>query len=399
MTERGASGTPPRRVDPAALPASCRVGSGSRIFAGDLQVGEDVVIGDNVTLVGDRVVLGSGVTIDSGCDLRAGVLEIGERSEIAPDVQVLVAESFLLGMAARVSSRVRILCRDFSAGRLYYMGDEACVGYGGTTTSTARVKIGHHVTIGQHSILNSNHLIEIGDDVGTGSYLALWTHGYHFGHGPLEGIEPAYAAIRVERNAWLGFQVTLLPGVTVGENSILAAGSVVTRSIPPNVLAAGAPAKVKKELGDQSVRGAEAVEAVARVLRAWQRELEWKGCSVTGDFERPEGAEITVRLADGSGSTRVVLLADGQGVPERQADAETLVLVTVDERPEIGALADASTSVFHLRAGRLRGARTPVVEDLRDQFRRYAMPCGDDRTFSSIEPQPFARLRAVTSGG
>lgn len=55
-----------------------------------------------------------------------------------------------------------------------------------------------------------------------------------------------FADIFVERNVWIGANVTVLPGVTIGENSVIAAGTVVTKDIPKNCLAAGVPAIVKK---------------------------------------------------------------------------------------------------------------------------------------------------------
>jgi acetyltransferase-like isoleucine patch superfamily enzyme len=50
----------------------------------------------------------------------------------------------------------------------------------------------------------------------------------------------------VERNVWIGANVTVLSGVTIGQNSVIAAGAVVTKDIPKNCLAAGVPAIVKK---------------------------------------------------------------------------------------------------------------------------------------------------------
>lgn len=50
--------------------------------------------------------------------------------------------------------------------------------------------------------------------------------------------------IRIKRRAWLGAGVTVLPGVTIGENAIIAAGAVVTKDVPDNMIAAGVPAKI-----------------------------------------------------------------------------------------------------------------------------------------------------------
>jgi acetyltransferase-like isoleucine patch superfamily enzyme len=54
--------------------------------------------------------------------------------------------------------------------------------------------------------------------------------------------------IVVKRNAWIGAAATILPGVTIGENAVVAAGAVVTRDVPPNSIVAGIPAKVVKTL-------------------------------------------------------------------------------------------------------------------------------------------------------
>lgn len=60
--------------------------------------------------------------------------------------------------------------------------------------------------------------------------------------------ESYVAPVIIEDNVWIAISVDILPGVTIGEGSIIAAGSVVTESIPPLVFAAGAPAKVKLDL-------------------------------------------------------------------------------------------------------------------------------------------------------
>jgi maltose O-acetyltransferase len=62
-----------------------------------------------------------------------------------------------------------------------------------------------------------------------------------------EGLEFA-KPIKIGHNCWIGAGVLILPGVTIGNNTTIAAGSVVTKDIPANVLAAGNPCVVKKEL-------------------------------------------------------------------------------------------------------------------------------------------------------
>jgi len=54
----------------------------------------------------------------------------------------------------------------------------------------------------------------------------------------------------IERNVWIAAGVTIIGGVRVGENSVVAAGSVVTRDVPPNALVGGNPARVIRSIGD-----------------------------------------------------------------------------------------------------------------------------------------------------
>lgn len=60
--------------------------------------------------------------------------------------------------------------------------------------------------------------------------------------------ESYVAPVIIENNVWIAISVDILPGVTIGEGSIIASGSVVTKSIPPFVFAAGIPAVVKKDI-------------------------------------------------------------------------------------------------------------------------------------------------------
>jgi acetyltransferase-like isoleucine patch superfamily enzyme len=59
------------------------------------------------------------------------------------------------------------------------------------------------------------------------------------------------ASVKIEKNAWLGANVTVLPGVTVGKNAIVAADSTVTKDVPENVIVAGSPARIIKEIAFQ----------------------------------------------------------------------------------------------------------------------------------------------------
>ena len=57
--------------------------------------------------------------------------------------------------------------------------------------------------------------------------------------------------VRIENNVWIGAGAIILPGVTIGENSVIGAGSVVTKDIPANVVAVGNPCKVLRPINEK----------------------------------------------------------------------------------------------------------------------------------------------------
>ena len=88
--------------------------------------------------------------------------------------------------------------------------------------------------------------ITIEDDVQVGPRVNLTSENHPLDPADRTTLIPR--PIMIKRNAWIGAGATILPGVTVGENAIVAAGAVVSRDVPPNTVVAGIPAKVVKTL-------------------------------------------------------------------------------------------------------------------------------------------------------
>lgn len=102
--------------------------------------------------------------------------------------------------------------------------------------------IGARTFINQLCCFMSRGNITIEEDVKIGPRVNLITLNH--GVSPDERRIITSKPIHIKRNAWLGAAVTVMPGVTVGENSIVGAGAVVTHDVPDNVIVAGVPAKV-----------------------------------------------------------------------------------------------------------------------------------------------------------
>jgi maltose O-acetyltransferase len=90
--------------------------------------------------------------------------------------------------------------------------------------------------------------VTIGDDVQIGPNVQLLTPTHPVEPEPRRAKWEAAAPITIGDNVWLGGGVIVCPGVTIGANTVVGAGAVVTRDLPPNVVAVGNPARVVKQL-------------------------------------------------------------------------------------------------------------------------------------------------------
>lgn len=111
---------------------------------------------------------------------------------------------------------------------------------------------GKNITIGKNVFINSGcHFqdqggITIGDGSLIGHNAVLATLNHDFEPSKRGDLHPA--PIVIGNNVWLGANVTVLPGVTIGDNAVIAAGAVVTKDVKENVVAGGVPAKFIKDL-------------------------------------------------------------------------------------------------------------------------------------------------------
>jgi acetyltransferase-like isoleucine patch superfamily enzyme len=111
------------------------------------------------------------------------------------------------------------------------------------------IRVGHRVFINQNCTLYDLAEISIGDDVLIGPNVSIISAA----HPVAPSGRRAYLIgnpIVIGRNVWIAAGATIIGGVTVGENSVVAAGSVVTKDVPPNTLVAGNPARVVRSIAD-----------------------------------------------------------------------------------------------------------------------------------------------------
>lgn len=116
---------------------------------------------------------------------------------------------------------------------------------------------GKHVYMGKNVYANFNLTlvddanIYIGDYTMIGPNVVLATAGHPINPELRQKVTQYNADVHIGKNVWLGAGVIVMPGVTIGDNSVIGAGSIVTKDIPANVVAVGNPCRVMREIGEK----------------------------------------------------------------------------------------------------------------------------------------------------
>lgn len=112
----------------------------------------------------------------------------------------------------------------------------------------ARLEVGSRVFINYGCSIGACQLIRIGPNCRIGTHVIMIDNQFHRIEPERRDERPPSAPIVLEDNVWIGARAIVLPGVTIGTGSVVGAGSVVTRDIPPRSVAVGQPARVVRNL-------------------------------------------------------------------------------------------------------------------------------------------------------
>lgn len=107
------------------------------------------------------------------------------------------------------------------------------------------IVLGDRTYVGPYSCLSGDS-ITIGEDCLISSHVGIYANNHHFGdvHRPIKNQGNSYKGIVIEDDCWLGTGVKILDGVTLGRGSVIAAGAVITKTVPPYAVMAGVPARL-----------------------------------------------------------------------------------------------------------------------------------------------------------
>lgn len=239
-----------------------------RAFFG-ARIGHGVRIGFGTVLVFDTLILEDYSRIGHLNLIKVSKLQIGKRTVVG-SCNRFTCHTINLASAVTIGSWVSILA-DSSDPRSHFTA-------------------GAESWVFDYCYINPARSIILGRNVGVGGGSYMFTHGFWL--SKLKGYPVAYGPITIDNDVWLPWGCFIMPGVHIGSGVVVGARSLVTKSLPAGVLAAGSPAKVVRE----QAAGAPTLEAcVAILLEATQEFCEKIAANMRTEIS---GEWISVIVAD-----------------------------------------------------------------------------------------------------
>ena len=186
--------------------------------------------------------IGKGVSIGFGSIILGKDVMIGDYSKIG-FITIIRSETIKIGRYVRIGSFTLIDTEKIEIDDDARINEQVIIG--GLRDHDSYIKIGKRTIIMEYSFINPTKPVVIGDDSGIGGHCLLFTHGSWLSQ--LDGFPVSFAPITLGRNVWLPWRVFILPGVSIGDNVVVGANSLITKSFPSNSLIAGSPAKIIRE--------------------------------------------------------------------------------------------------------------------------------------------------------
>jgi len=240
----------------------------SASIASDVELGWNVYIERNVvigegTRIGDNVVIHKGTYIGKNCVISDGAIlgksplkaVLSAMTEIKEFSPLVVGNGVTIGANAIIYVGTILEDRVF-VGDLASIREEVTVGkktvIGRTVVVENKVKIGSFVKIEAGVFVPQLTTIE--DHCFIAPYVVMTNDNYM---GRTKERFKHFAGPTVKRGARIGAGAVLLPGITIGEDAVVGAGSVVTKDVPPKIVVVGSPASYLKNVPKEQLLGAE----------------------------------------------------------------------------------------------------------------------------------------------
>lgn len=302
-------------------------------------------LGNDSFFIGEDLKIGQNFKIGKNNIIRALNLEIGDNVTIGSDNNFLIGKKIQIGNCTFVGSFNDFTGITVKIGEYVYLDSNVIIGHGGKMNYDSHLKVGNKTMICSYVKLNLNFSIDIGNNVGIGENVDIWTHGSY--PPVLDGFPAQFGKVIIGDNVWLPAKSTVMPGVKIGNDIVIGANSVVNKDLPSGSLCAGIPVKVLREnFYPKILNQKEKSVIILDALSEYEKLVAFKNLEFTYQF-----------------------------------DSEKLVLNTKNVH-------------FNFNSMIASGELSDVEEDFRDFLRRRGIKFFTGKLFKSITPPIYKDLLA-----
>jgi acetyltransferase-like isoleucine patch superfamily enzyme len=228
-------------------------------------------------LMGQKI--GKHTKIKLGTILLAKTVEIGDNSTLGP-FSIIKTENIRIGKNSTIKPLSILSTREIIIDDYVHIAPLCIIN--SEFTQYSKIEIGNHSRLFPFCWLDTGKGIKIGKHVGIGGHTLIFTHGVWSNY--MKGGPISYGPVTIEDNVWLPWRIFVLPNVTIGENTIVGANSLINKSHPKNTLIAGNPAKVLRENIIQELSNEEKVNRLFSIIENFKEYVDFKfkiDCSST----------------------------------------------------------------------------------------------------------------------
>ncbi|WP_375433710.1 acyltransferase [uncultured Hymenobacter sp.] len=297
-------------------------------------------------IIAERFSIGSNFRIGPNTTIRAAECTIGNNVTLGANNTFLVGQHLAIGDLTVFGNQNNLTARTIHVGEYVFWDSNVVVGHGGKFSEDAHLRVGSYSMICARITLNVNHAISIGEYVGIGEDVAIWTHGSYL--PILEGFPADFGPVHIGNKVWLPAKSTVLPNRRIGNNVVIGTNSLINKDLPDGCLAGGIPVRVLKENVYPSQDAARNEHLVRRIITDYERLAAYKPLQVQLSYD-PTAQQLRCNQV-----------------------------------------------VFHLDTMQTAGSFTEVEEDFRDFLRRRGIKFYTGQPFSSVLPEEYRRLLAVS---
>lgn len=219
-----------------------------RKILGD-QIGKKTKIKFGTLIFAKKITLGNEIKIGPFSYINCNEFSVGDQSTIKP-LCVISATKIILHKYVHLAP-LSIISGDHTINSHFIIGD--------------------HSRVFPFCWIDTGEGVEIGKHVGIGGHTLIFTHGVWADY--LDGGPVSYGPVKINDNVWLPWRVFIMPNVEIGKNAIIGANSLVNKSIPENVVAAGSPAKIVKDVAIKEISNEEKLKRTLGILTKFSEHL------------------------------------------------------------------------------------------------------------------------------